>query len=252
MAFFVGGIIIKAASWLKKPVPFPQTLYPAPDSAAGRVMDIAQEIIIFRSLFRGDKCLWFWAWSLHVALAMVIGGHLVGIATLGEQFTALGVAAANSVKMSAFLGTASGFLLFAALVALFYRRVADPEVKRLSDPADYFDILFLLAIVVSGMHMRLTTHELDLAAIRSYLGSILAFSPGPLPKDWIFVSHYFLVLTFMIYFPFSKLAHLVGYFVNRALVNANAPVYPSAGADAKLELPRRVFVGAGKEGGVAK
>lgn len=249
---FVGGMIVQVISWLKKPVPFPQTLFPASSTAAGRVMDFIAEIVIFKSMRRGSKGLWLWAWLLHVALAMIILGHIVGIGTLAQQFVVIGVSAAVSVKLSAALGNLSGLILFAALIVLLYRRTADTEAKRLSDPADYFCLLLLLAIVISGMHMRLTTHEVDLMAIRTYLAGILTLSPVAIPQDWIFISHYSLVMILLIYAPFSKLVHLAGYFVNRALLAQAPPVYPTPATGAKQTLPGFKQQASSGKGGLAE
>jgi nitrate reductase gamma subunit len=224
---FIIGMAIRIRNWLKAPVPFQLTLFPAPKDSVGRITVIGRELLLFDSLLRGDRGLWFWAWTMHVSLAMIIFGHIVGIATLTQQFTMFGLSPAASSQLSAFFGTIAGIAFLISLIVLFYRRTAIPELKRLSDPADYFDILLLLSIVVSGMHMRVTTHEVDLPVIRSYLGNLLTFSPTPVPHDWVFISHYFLVNVLLMYFPFSKMAHLAGFFVNRSILTEPAPVYPT-------------------------
>ncbi|MBC8015127.1 MAG: respiratory nitrate reductase subunit gamma [Sporomusaceae bacterium] len=224
---FIVGMIWRVGTWLRVPVPFQLTLSPAPITMSGRIWTVGKELLLFSSLWRGDRGLWLWAWLMHVTLAMVIVGHIVGISQIGLQFTAMGFTASQSLALSAFMGTSTGIVMLAALCVLLYRRTAVPEVKRLSDPADYFDLLLILAIVVSGMHMRTTSLDVDLMAIRTYLGGIITFHPTPIPKDWIFVSHFFLVNVLLIYIPFSKLVHLAGSFVNRTMLVAAPPVYPS-------------------------
>jgi nitrate reductase gamma subunit len=224
---FTAGMIWRIVTWLKVPVPFQITIFPAPDSAAGRVAAITKELLFFSSLRRGDRTLWFWAWLMHITLAMIIIGHVVGIYYLTHQFTMIGLSEEGSSRLSAFFGTLSGIGFFVALIVLFYRRTAIPEVKRLSDPADYFDLLLLLSIVITGMHMRVTSVEVNLPAIREYIGSLIMLRPIPIPHEWVFVSHFFLVNVLLIYFPFSKLVHLAGFFVNRAMLVEAEPVYPT-------------------------
>ncbi|MGI6091880.1 MAG: respiratory nitrate reductase subunit gamma [Veillonellaceae bacterium] len=236
---FLAGMIWRIATWLKCPVPFKLTMFPAPADTAGRVLAISKELILFDSLRRSEQGLWLWAWLMHIGLFAVVGGHIVGISQLGLQFTALGMSPSQSVAMSAALGTGAGILLLGALIVLFYRRTAVPEVKRMSNPADYFDILLLLAIVISGMHMRLTTLEVDLAAIRSYMAGLITFCPAAAPQNWIFLSHFFLVNILLIYFPFSKLVHLAGFFVTRSLIVAPPPAYPTAGSITKADFGAR-------------
>jgi nitrate reductase gamma subunit len=224
---FLAGVTYRIMSWLKAPVPFQLTLFPAPRDGAGRMVSIGTELAFFKSLYLNDRNLWLWAWLLHVSLAMVIGGHVVGIYYLMNQFTLLGLTAQASQAISAVLGTTAGIILMAALMVLFYRRIAEPTVKRLSDPADFVDLLFLLAIVVTGNHMRLPTAHVDLPAIKAYMGGLLTLSPTPIPENWIFVSHFVLVNLFLIYFPFSKMLHFAGFLVNRAMLTEAPPVYPT-------------------------
>lgn len=241
-AVFLLGVSYRIINWCKVPVPFQLTLFPAPRDGSGRAAAVGTELLLFKSLYKNDKNLWLWAWLLHVSLAMVIGGHIVGIYFLMNQFTLVGLTSAASQAMSATLGTTFGILLMAAIIVLFYRRLADPEVKRLSDPADFIDLLFLLAIVVTGNHMRLPTVHVDLPAIKTYMGGLLTLSPTPIPENWIFISHFLLVNVFLIYFPFSKMLHFAGFLVNRAMLVEAPPVYPTAAGTAI----RSSFAGARK------
>lgn len=224
---FIVGMIWRVRKWLRVTVPFPLTLSPAPITTSGRIWTVGRELLLFSSLWRGDRTLWLWAWLMHASLAMVVVGHIVGISSFGLQFMFMGITATQSKILSAVMGTGTGIVLFTALVALLYRRTAITEVKRLSDPAEYFDLLLILAIVISGLHMRVTSLEVDLVAIRAYMGGIISLQPIAIPHEWIFVSHFILVNVLLIYIPFSKLVHLVGAFVNRTMLVAAPPVYPS-------------------------
>ena len=224
---FVIGLAWRVLSWLKVPVPFQLTMFPAPDTAGGRAAAVGKQLLLFTSLYKSDRTLWFWAWIMHVSLAMVIGGHIVGIYFLTKQFTYIGMSPEASTLLSETLGTVAGIFLLLSLIVLFYRRTAIPEVKRLSDPADYFDLLLILSVVITGMHMRLPTAHVDLPAIRTYLGGLLSFQPVPIPENFMFAAHFFLVNVLLMYFPFSKLVHLVGSVVNRAMLVEAPPVYPT-------------------------
>lgn len=236
-SIFIIGVAYRIMSWLKAPVPFQLTLFPAPKDGAGRVMAVGTELVLFKSLLKNDKSLWLWAWLMHVALAMVIGGHVVGIYYLMNQFTLIGLTPHASQAMSAALGTVAGIILMVSLIVLFYRRTAVPEVKRLSDPADYFDLLLVLSVVITGNHMRLPSVHVDLPAIKAYLGGLLTFNPVAIPDNGIFIAHFLMVNILLIYFPFSKLMHMAGFLVNRAMLTEAAPVYPTPAGTA----PRSPF-----------
>lgn len=227
-AIFVIGMIWRVKTWLGAPVPFQITLFPAPTSSIGRAASIGKEFLFFSSLRRGDSGgLWFWAWIMHVMLAMIIIGHVVGIYFLTHQFTMIGLSEAASSKLSALSGTAAGIGFFIALIALLLRRLTVSEVRRLSDPADYFDIVLLLSVVITGMMMRMPGVEINLPAIRAYLGGLITLSPVQIPDEPLFITHFIMVNLLLIYFPFSKLVHLAGFFVNRAMLVEAPPVYPT-------------------------
>jgi nitrate reductase gamma subunit len=226
IAVFLIGMTARTWGWLKTPVPHPLPIEAAGDGCVEQTTAVARELLVFRSLLRSDRILWLCAWLMHVALAVVLFGHIVGIAFLSQQFCYVGASPATSIWLSQASALISGLVLAAALVGLLFRRVALPHVKRLSDPADFFDLLLLLTIVVTGLHMRLVA-EVDLVAIRSYLGGLMTFRFAPLPVEVIFLSHFTLVNLLLIYFPFSKLVHLTGAIVARALVVQPPPKYPT-------------------------
>jgi nitrate reductase gamma subunit len=244
-AIFLVGTCLRVAGWLRVPVPFPLTLFPAANSNAGRMLVMGREILFFDSLRRGDKWLWLWAWLMHVSLVFVIIGHIAGIYYLTKQFTLIGFSAEASTSLSALLGTIFGAVFFIALLVLFCRRMTIPEVKRLSDPADYFDLGLLSAIVVTGMYMRLAS-DVDLPAVRAYIAGLFTLHPVPIPQDWRFISHFTLVNILLFYFPFSKLIHMAGIFVNQVMITQPPPVYPTpSGSSRSISFEKG---GAGNEG----
>jgi nitrate reductase gamma subunit len=227
VAVFLTGMAWRTRDWLKRPVPMPLALEEVGSNAASRAAAVTWELALFRTLFRGDRPLWLAAWTGHAAGALIFLGHLLGIGTLGTQFTWLGASVAASVCLSAAFGTAVGIIFIAALLGLFTRRIAIPEVKHLSRPADYFDLAILLAIASSGLAMRWTTAGADLAAVRGYLVGLATLHPAPLPDQPLFLIHFLLVNVLLLYFPFSKLVHLTGALVGRTLIVQPAPTYPT-------------------------
>ncbi len=226
-AVFVLGLTWRTGSWLRRPVPVSITLLPGPSSRVGRAAAMASELLGFRSLWRGDRRLWLAAWLTHLALAVVLAGHVAGIATLAGQFCWLGASAATSVLWSKALGLAGGSGLLVLLAILALRRVTIPELRRLSDPSDYFALALLLAVAGTGMALRLAGPEVDLAAVRGYLAGLIVLRPVELPAVPLLVTHLTLFHILLLYFPFSKLMHVTGGIVSRELVLRPAPVYPT-------------------------
>lgn len=224
VALFCGGLIWRIARWRRAPVPYPLTLAP-PQS--GRAAAIVRELITFRALWQGDRRLWFWAWLMHAALALVIVGHFFGIGALGRQFTWLGLSAATSKALSAQLGIAAGAVLVLGLTALAIRRAVDPQVRRLSAAEDYIALVLLFAIAATGMAMRLGPWPVDLAEVRAYLVGLALFQPQLLPSQPLAVVHLTLAAVLLAYLPFSKLVHFAGAVVGQMLLTQLAPRYPT-------------------------
>lgn len=228
---FVSGTILRIVGWLKAPVPFHVTLFPTPVSTADRITTIASDFLLCCTLFREDKALWLRVWLFHLSLALIIAGHVVGIFFLRDQFVLVGLSPAASHFLSKLLGGISGMVMVLSLGALIIGRIVNPLVRKLSAPEDFFTLLLLIAIAVSGILMYLPGFHVDLPAVRAYMGGLLHFSATSLPHSSIFVIHFLLVNLLLLYLPFSRLLHSAGYFVNRAMLMEAPPIYPTAAGD---------------------
>ena len=108
---FLAGMTLRILSWLKVPVPFRLTVFPCPQTRAGATADLVTESVGFKSLWRGDKSLWFMSALFHLSLAFILIGHFFGIAFLGQQFTWLGTSPETSMSLSVMFGTYAGIAL---------------------------------------------------------------------------------------------------------------------------------------------
>jgi nitrate reductase gamma subunit len=105
-------------------------------------------------------------------------------------------------------------LLTAALLFLLQRRLSDARVRYISLFTDYFALLLLLGIALSGIWMR-HFGRLDVTAVKQFALGLATFSPAvpAIGNVWFFV-HLGLVCTLAMYFPFSKLVHMGGVFLS--------------------------------------
>lgn len=239
VTLFFCGSVLRIAAWLRRPVPYQLTLFPVPTKRRGKLALAAGELFLFRTLFRENRLLWFLAWLLHLSLAMILAGHVLGISLLRGQFTALGASLETSALVSRTLGGVAGTILVASLIALFCRRLLDHELRRLSEPFVWFDLLLLLSIASSGLGMYLPGFHPDLPAVRSWIASLFRFNPVPPPPNPLFTLHLSLAGFLLVYFPFSQLMHAAGAMVNRAMLMETAPSFPTP----KGKRPRSPFAG---------
>jgi nitrate reductase gamma subunit len=250
---FLAGIMYKVVRWAAAPVPFriPTTCgqqkslawvkssrLDNPHSTAGTLGRMAFEVLLFRSLFRNTtmdlnpgarisysstKWLWLGGLAFHYSLLVVVVRHL-------RFFTE------PQPRLILLLQTLDGFfqtgmpavfvtdlMLVAALTFLIVRRLADPKLRYISLAADYFALLLIGAIAVTGILMR-HIYKVDLRSIKEHaLGLVQLHPSAPQGIGIIFYIHLSLVCALIAYFPFSKLMHMGGIFLSptRNLANNN-------------------------------
>lgn len=198
---FVGGLLWKVTGYLRTPMPLPHALTPAPRTEAQAVLRVLGEVTIFQSLFKADKWLWAGAWIFHIALAAVLFRHL-------RYFT---YPIPGLVLYMETVALLFGVLLGAAILFLFWRRLALPRTLYISNIPDYFVLTLLGLIAGTGLTVSYWLHA-NLVDVKGFLLGLMTFRPVDVPRHPLFLLHLFLVLVLMLYFPFSKLLHAGGVF----------------------------------------
>jgi nitrate reductase gamma subunit len=244
MTIFVVGVIYRVVKWGRAPVPFciPTTCgqqqslpwiktnkLDNPSSNAGVLGRMMLEALLFRSLFRNTRCeltvdnrmiysweKWLWLAGLlfHWSLLMVIMRHLRFFAEPVPLFLHFieGVDGFFQVGLQGIYLT--GVTLLIGITFLLLRRVMIPQVRYVSLPADYFPLLVMGSIALTGIIMRYFI-RVDVAAIKELALGLVTFSPVvPQGIGVLFYMHLFLVSLLFAYFPFSKLMHMAGIFLS--------------------------------------
>ncbi len=240
---FLAGVIYRIVKWWTTPVPFsiPTTCgqekslpwiktNPVENPAWfwGVVARMAQEIFLFRSLFRNTdveiiggrpvygsaKWLWFCGLLFHWSLLIIVLRHLrffvepitpwIGALTAIDGFFEIGI---PTIYLS------DGALL-AGLTFLFLRRVVVPQVRYISLFTDYFSLLLVAGVVSTGLLMR-HFFPADLNAVKTLALGWITFSPVvPKKISAVFYIHLCFVFTLIAWFPASKLMHAGGVFLS--------------------------------------
>jgi len=203
-------------AWAKTPSPGRMTLFPASPSGAETFWGVVKESLFFPSLFAGEKALWAIAWIFHVTLAFIIIGHVRVFVDFPKLWAALNI---DADRMSAVLGGAAGVIIMIAAVLLLVRRVVTRRVREISNFSDFFALLLLAAIVLTGNMMRFGEH-FDLNITREYFAQLFTFSLGELtaPQNTVFLVHFLLVQLLLICIPFSKILHFGGVFFTQTII----------------------------------
>jgi len=231
--FVLGGVLPYAAvfvflvamtrrinTWRKLPSP-PMTLFPAPETESATRVSTLKEAMFFRSLFRGDRTLWGFAWAFHAVLLLILVGHLRVFTNVDGLLTRVGMGEQGIQTMSASVGGAAGAVILVAAVLLFLRRLVIGRVREITGLADYVALALIGAILITGNMMRFAPEHMDLVPVREYfagLAMVQGVGSATVLENNLFLTHMTLAFVLMIYIPFSKLLHFGGIFFTHQLL----------------------------------
>jgi len=257
IAAFLIGVIIRVVKWAKAPVPFritttcgqekslpwiKQNKLDNPSSTLGVWGRMLLEVLFFRSLFRNTKAelhegikiaysetKWLWLFSLifHWSFLIIFLRHFRFFADPIPAFVAYLEQIDGFFQVGVPIIYVTSVAIIIALGYLLLRRLLDAKIKYISLTSDYFPLLLILAIAITGFIMRYFI-KTDLVSIKEVAVGILTFNPitpSASISGWFYV-HFFLVNILLIYFPMSKLMHMGGIFLSptRNLANNNRMV----------------------------
>jgi nitrate reductase gamma subunit len=250
---FVAGFVHRVLRWASAPVPFniptvggQQKSLPwikadridSPHTTAGVVVRLALEILFFRSLLKNETVelqgpqrlfhrasvfLWLGGMAFHWSFLVILLRHLrFFLEPVPSAIVVL--QRVDSILQNLLpLLYITDVVFVAALTYLFVRRIITPQVRYISLPSDYFVILLVGAIALSGILMRLV-YNVDLFQVKGWVLNMVGFRPAaPQGVNLLFYIHLFFVCLLLVYFPFSKLMHMPGIFLSptRNLMNTS-------------------------------
>jgi len=240
IATFIVGFIYRVLKWARAPVPFhiptvcgQQKSLPwiksnnieSPSSTAGVITRMVLEVLLFRSLFRneraevkraeklvygGNKYLWLGGLAFHWSLLIILFRHsrfllepVPSVVLFVQNLDGIFQLAVPTLYIT-------DFVILVALTYLFFRRVIYPQIRYISLPSDYFAVLLIFGVALSGVLMRLF-FKVDIVAVKELALGVLSFHPViPEGIGLPFYIHLFLISTLLAYFPFSKIMHSAG------------------------------------------
>jgi nitrate reductase gamma subunit len=195
------GVTFKVVQYARTPAPLKIPTTPAPTTRSGVVFRMTREVVLFESLFRGNKWTWIFGWIFHFGLFLVTLRHL-------RYFIE---PVWLPIELVQPFGIYGGMAMVVGLVGLWSRRFLVDRVRYISSPSDHLILALLIAIGCSGLLMKFVFHT-DVVAVKSFFIGLYSFDPQPLPDDPLLLLHLSLVAALMIIFPYSKLLHAPGLF----------------------------------------
>lgn len=180
------GTAWRFARWLSRPPHVKWTLYPVPEGLGGQLRYMFKEMFTFETLYKFNRRLWAGSFVMHMAMAGFAVCFVFAVAKLLPLFPA---------KLCL-------IVMIAAALFIIDLRLTDRSLKVLSNFEEFFNLGFLCiaaAALLPALDINFMTYVAGLATFRKQGTSL---SGGQLAAV-------FLVGSFLIYLPWSKMAHYV-------------------------------------------
>jgi nitrate reductase gamma subunit len=217
---FIVAMAYRLYLWKRLAAPS-MTLFPAPEDEGANKRNVLKEALLFRSLFRGDRLLWGFAWAFHAVLALIVLGHFRVFTNVDATLMTMGMSDQAIQAMSGSVGGAAGVVILAATILLLVRRFVLPRVREVTGAADILALLLIGAIIVTGNMMRFGAEHFDLALTRGYFARLASFGgvmeEAALQTN-VFLVHMGLAFLLIMIIPFSKILHFGGIFFTHQLI----------------------------------
>lgn len=244
VAVFIVGFIYRILYWARSPVPFSIPTTGGQQKSFAWIKDnpidnptnkfwatvrMATEILLFRSLFRNTatsikpgprviypQSIWLWLFALlfHYAFLVVVLRHFRFFLEPVPFFVQALEFLDGIMQVGVPRLFQSGVVLVAAAALLLARRIFLDKVRYISLLSDYFPLLLIIGIALTGIWMRYFG-KTDIASVKVLTMGLVTLSPTiPEGVGAIFYMHLFLVSVLLLYFPFSKLMHMGGVFMS--------------------------------------
>jgi nitrate reductase gamma subunit len=215
LAIFIFGMAYQVYQWFRAPKTRIKTgVFPKPGGGVSKLLRVGVDSFTFPQAMKMDRTIWVFTILFHFALLGAFVGHL----RLIQEFTFLlnRLGPKGMDQFALWSGGIMGVLLMVALVYYLFRRLFSPY-KEISVPEDFILLFLLILVVVMGDHMRFLG-KIHAADYRVYFHSLSAFRPV-FPKvlaesstKWALDTHILFANLLLIYFPFSKLVHVIATF----------------------------------------
>lgn len=224
-----GGSYYEEIKWYEKP---------RETSLVGEIKEMLKEILFIKILFDNQRPLWWLSYSLHLGIyllfvwtAMLFVG--AGTELLGMTVDSAATGWAAFVYFATILfGVAGAILLAFGSFGLFLRRIFVDTLKRYSTPQDYFNLLFLFAVVATGLLVFAGDPGFQYG--RDIAKGLLTFSP--VEAGGMLTAHIILLGLVLIYIPSTKMSHYVGkYFTFHKVLWENDPNIPGSKVEQQVK-----------------
>jgi len=212
-----GGSYYEEFEWWTKP---------REKSLANEMVYMFMEIVFLKSVWENRRRLWWFSFPFHFGMYLLIAA--VAIVLIGGLLALIGVPNPGWGLLSTgfpVLAGAGYVLGGIGALGLLVSRLSDPRLKDFTTSASLFNLVFLLAIFVSGGYA--------LAASEDFAAGMLKFAKAFITADLsveipgILAAHLVPAFLFLAYLPFTQMMHFVAkYFTYHQVRWDDNPLIP--------------------------
>jgi len=220
-----GGSYYEEVEWWKKP---------REETKLGMLKELMSEMLFIKRVFKYKRPLWWFTYPFHTGIYLILAWFV--LIFIGALLELAGIPInANSAQNLGYLSWLPPLIYYLTLIAgvlamalmlifgvgLLLRRLGDEGMRRYSAPIDYFNLLFIIAVVASGI--AAWQYDSDFALAREFMKALITFSPVPALSSAITV-HVALLSLLFLYLPFTKMTHFFAkYFTYHAILWEDHP-----------------------------
>jgi len=215
-----GGSYLENLDWWTKP---------RERSLLGEIRFMAKEILFFDIYYRLKRKYWYAVYPFHIGtfllvgwLVLLLGGALTlsaGIAVSGDSPNLWG---AILYYLTLVAGVSGFVIATAGCIGLLVERSFSRDLRLYSTRLDYFNLLFILAILLSGL-ASWYFFDPGFTTTREFANSLFTFDSqiDIAPATYVSI---LLVCLFLLYMPFTAMMHyLAKYFTYHGVRWDDAP-----------------------------
>ncbi len=190
-----GGSYFEEPDWWTKPRHF---------SLLSELSVMIPEILFLRGVWESNKSLWFWSWAFHFGPYLGIGtaGLIVLSTSLGPD-SGWGGTLGSAIEA---LAVISYWLGSIGCLGVMAKRLFDGKLKPFTAPSAVFNLVFILAIFVSGLRGFYSLGgEAWITELQFFVTGLVGStsSPATAVVSW----HVGIILAFFVYMPFTHMSH---------------------------------------------
>ncbi len=212
-----GGSYLEEVDWWKKP---------RETTLIGELKDMLMEMLFIKRVFEYKRPLWWFTYPFHTGIYLILTwfalvflgavAEVIGIRVSASGFhnSVLGIppSLVSLISVALFyltwvVGALAMILMFVFGIGLLFRRLGDSGMREYSAPIDYFNLIFILSVVATGL--AAWKYDPNFAVAREFMKSLITFSTPP-QLSAVTQLHVVLLSLLFLYLPFTKMTHFVG------------------------------------------